>query len=59
MLIVECITKLIGNALCVADFLVDISVAVAIDPIVYSRVGDIGAQLDCECTIQCAPIKIL
>ena len=59
MLIVECIAKLVGDALCFADCFVDIPVAVAINPIVYAGMGDIVAHLYSEGTIQSASVKIL
>gem|GEM_PF-2658885 len=51
------IPKLIAQTFCLPDHLVDVTMAMSIDPIVYITILNIVRKLDCKCTIDRAALK--
>ena len=52
------VAELVAEAAGGADGLVDVAVGVAVDPVVDSAGGDVVGQLDGECAVDAAALKL-
>ena len=58
MFVVGDVAELVAEAVGGADGLVDVAVGVAVDPVVDSAGGDVVGQLDGECAVDAAALKL-